>query len=180
MTKARRVRYQVAMSLDGYIAGPNGEADWIIMDDDIDFEALFAQFDTFLIGRKTFETMGSGGTGGGKGTKTIVFSKTLQPHDHPRVTIVADRIAEVVTALRAEKGKDIWLFGGGSLFRSLLAAGVVDTVEVAIMPVLLGEGTPLLPSPASAATLTLTGHKVYPNTGIVLLEYAVKSANPHA
>ena len=172
MTTTRRVRYQVAMSLDGYIAGPNGEADWIVMDDDIDFEALFAQFDTFLMGRKTFEAAG-GGPGGGKGTKTIVFSRTLKPHDHPRVTIVADRIAEVVTALRAEKGKDIWLFGGGSLFRSLLAAGVVDTVEVAIIPVLLGAGTPLLPSPASAATLTLAGHRVYPKTGIVLLEYAV-------
>jgi len=180
MTRARRVRYQVAMSLDGYIAAPNGEADWIVMDDDIDFKALFAQFDTFLVGRKTFEAMGGRAMGGGKGTKTIVFSRTLKPHDHPRVTVVADRIAETVAALRAEKGTDIWLFGGGSLFRSLLAAGVVDTVEVAIMPVLLGAGTPLLPSPASAATLTLTGHKVYPKTGIVLLEYAVTSADSHA
>ena len=179
MNATRRVRYQVAMSLDGYIAGPNGEADWIVMDDDIDFKALFAQFDTFLIGRKTFETMAGGGAGG-KGTRTIVFSRTLKPRDHPRITIVADRIAETVNTLRAEKGKDIWLFGGGSLFRSLLAAGVVDTVEVAIMPVLLGAGTPLLPSPASTATLTLTGHKVYKKTGIVLLEYAVKSADPHA
>jgi len=59
MTKARRVRYQVAMSLDGYIAGPDGEADWIVMDDDIDFKALFAQFDTFLLGRKTFEAIGA-------------------------------------------------------------------------------------------------------------------------
>jgi len=59
----RRVRYVVAMSLDGYIAGPNGEADWIIMDPDIDFGALFEQFDTFLLGRRTFE--GMAGTGGG-------------------------------------------------------------------------------------------------------------------
>ena len=53
----RRIRYQVAASLDGYIAGSKGEADWIITDPDIDFHAHFAQFDTVLIGRRTFEGM---------------------------------------------------------------------------------------------------------------------------
>ena len=110
----RRIRYQVAMSLDGYIAGPNGEADWIIMDPDIDFGALFAQFDTFLLGRRTFETIGGRGPGGSKGTKTIVFSRTLQQRDYPKVTIVADGCRQTVTALRAQPGKDIWLFGGGA------------------------------------------------------------------
>ena len=78
-----------------------------------------------------------------------------------------------MTALKAEPGKDIWLFGGGLLFRSLLDVGLVDTVEVGIIPVLLGGGIPLLPSPAKEAKLKLTGHKVY-KTGIVSLQYAVK------
>lgn len=171
----RRIRYQVAMSLDGFIAGPEGEADWIVMDPEIDFGALFAQFDTFLMGRRTFEAMPSG-EGGSPETKTFVFSRTLQPSDHPKVTIVSDRVEETVAALRAEESdKDIWLFGGGELFRSLLDAGLVDTVEVAIIPVLLGQGIPLLPSPAKQAKLKLTGHKVYGASGIILLEYAVIS-----
>jgi dihydrofolate reductase len=171
----RRVRYQVATSLDGFIAGPKGEADWIVMDPEIDFRALWAQFDTFLIGRRTFETMtrGKKKAGAMPGMKTVVFSRTLRQRDYPKVTIVAENAEEIVTALRAEPGKDIWLFGGGLLFRSLLDAGLVDTVEVAIVPVLLGGGIPLLPPPAKAAKLNLTGHKVY-KTGIVLLEYAVK------
>ena len=169
----RRIRYQVAASLDGYIAGPKGEADWIIMDPDIDFGALFAQFDTFLIGRRTFEGMARAGRGGMPGTKVFVFSRTLQQRDYPDVTIVAEKPEEVVASLRAQPGKDIWLFGGGLLFRSLLAAGLVDTVEVAVIPVLLGGGIPLLPPPAKLTPLKLTGHKVY-KTGIVLLEYATK------
>ena len=169
----RRIRYQVAMSLDGYIAGPKGEADWIIMDPEIDFSAMFEQFDTFLLGRRTFEAMGRGGQGGSPGVKTFVFSRTLRQQDYPKVTIVAEGAQETVAALRAGPGKDIWLFGGGSLFRSLLDAGLVDTVEVAIVPVLLGEGVALLPPPAKRTKLKLTGHKVY-QTGIVSLEYSVR------
>lgn len=169
----RRIRYAVAMSLDGYIAGPKGEADWIIMDPDIDFGAMFEQFDTFLLGRRTFEPMASVRKGETPGVKTFVFSRTLRQEDHPGVTIVAEGVEETVAALRAEPGKDIWLFGGGSLFRSLLDAGLVDTVEVAIMPVILGEGIALLPPPARQTKLKLTGHKVY-ETGIVSLEYTVQ------
>ena len=170
----RRVRYAVASSLDGYIAGPKGEADWIIMDPDIDFREIFAQFDTFLIGRRTFEGMGKAGQGSTRGMKTFVFSNTLRQQDYPKVTIVApDKAAETVSALRAAAGKDIWLFGGGLLFRSLAEAGQVDTVEVAVIPVLLGGGTPLFPSPAARTKLTLTKHWIYEKTGIVGLEYAV-------
>jgi dihydrofolate reductase len=173
----RRIRYQVASSLDGYIAGPRGEADWIITDPDIDFRALFAQFDAVLIGRRTFEGMARGKKkpGAMPGMKTFVFSRTLRQRDYPKVTIVAEKARETLEALRAEAGKDIWLFGGGLLFRSLLDEGLVDTVELAVIPVLLGGGLPLLPPPATQAKLKLTGHKVY-QTGIVLLEYAVQKA----
>jgi len=169
----RPVRYSVAASLDGYIAGPNGEADWIVMDPTIDFAAIFNQFDTFLIGRRTFEPMKRAGRGSTPGMKTFVFSRTLRQQDYPKVTVVADRAADTVSALKQGVGKDIWLFGGGSLFRSLLAEGLVDRVEVAIVPVLLGGGIPLLQPPAVQTKLRLTSHKAYPS-GIVGLEYAVE------
>jgi dihydrofolate reductase len=171
----RRIRYAVAMSLDGFIAAPKGEADWIVSDPEIDFRALYAQFDTALIGRRTFEVMTGGKKKGGAmpGMKTVVVSRTLNQRDYPKVTIIADKVEEAVAALRVGPGKDIWLFGGGLLFRSLLDAGLVDAVEVAVIPVLLGEGIPLLPPPYTQAKLHLTGHKVY-KTGIVSLEYAMK------
>ena len=163
------------MSLDGYIAGPKGEADWIIMDPEIDFKALFSQFDTMLLGRKTFEAvLKQGGAGGMPGLRTYVFSRTLRQTDHPDVTVVAERPMETLKGLKKTSGKDIWLMGGGSLFGSLLEIGMVDTVEVAVIPVVLGVGIPLLPSPAKQATLKLTHTKVYKKTGVVSLAYAVK------
>ena len=166
----RRIRYSVAASLDGYIAGPGGEYDWIVQDPEIDFGALFAQFDTFLMGRRTFEGMIGGPKLNGK---VIVFSSTLRQEDHPEVTIVAGNERETVEALRQEPGKDIWLFGGGELFRNLLALGLVDMVEVAVIPILLGGGIPLLPPPAPQTKLRLAGRRVYEGSGIVSLQYEV-------
>lgn len=169
----RRIRYAVAASLDGYIAGPKGEADWIITDPEIDFNAFFEQFDTVLLGRRTFEAMARGGSTGMPGMKTFVFSRTLRQSDYPKVTIIADKSKEILEDLRQQSGKDIWLFGGGSLFGSLLNAGLVDTVELAVIPVLLGGGISLLPSPAKLTKLKLTNHRIY-KTGIVSLEYAIE------
>ena len=173
----RSVRYSVAMSLDGYIGGPNGEADWIVNDPDIDFAEVFSRFDTLLIGRKTFEAMLKMGGGGGSmpGVTSFVISRTMKQSDHPDVTIARDAGA-LVAELKAKPGKDIWLFGGGELFRNLLAAGLVDGVDVGIIPVLLGEGIPLLPSPAERAKLTLINRRVYEKSGIVGLEYDVVRA----
>jgi len=171
----RRVIYSVAMSLDGYIAGPNGEYDWIVMDPDIDFNEIGSQFDTLLIGRRTFAPMASAGQGGGgwPGMKSVVFSKTLKQSDYPGVTLVSGDAAAAVNELKSQPGKDIWLFGGGELFRTLLDAGVVDSVSVAVIPVVLGGGVPFLPSPAKQRKLKLVTHRVYPKTGTLSLEYDV-------
>jgi dihydrofolate reductase len=170
----RHVVYGGAMSLDGFIAGPNGEHDWIVMDPDIDFAALMARFDTFLIGRKTFEAMRGmgGGARAAPGTTNIVCSRTLRQDEVPHVTISNDA-ERIVAELRRKPGKEIALFGGGELFRSLLSAGLVDRVEVSLIPVLLGGGIPFLPSPAGRARLTLRNLRRYEKTGTVGLEYDV-------
>ena len=142
---SRRVRYQVAMSLDGFIAGPNGEADWIIMDPEIDFKEIYSWFDTMLIGRRTFEVMKrAGGSGSMPGMQVYVCSRTLRQEDYPAVTIVAEPEA-VVVELQSMPGKDVWLFGGGSLFRSLLELRLVDTIEVAVIPSFLVKAYPCCP-----------------------------------
>ncbi len=165
----RSVRYSVAMSLDGYIAGPNGEADWIVHDPDIDFSAMFKEFDVFLMGRKTYALTQKGGRGMGK-AKVFVFSNTLK---EAKGATVSNDPKSVVAALKAEEGKDIWLFGGGELFASMLALDLVDRVEVGVIPVLLGAGVPLLPPPHMRRKLSLAAHKHYPKTGIMMLTYDV-------
>jgi dihydrofolate reductase len=173
---SRRLRYQVAVSLDGFIAGPHGEYDWIVMDPSIDFGALFKEFDTAVMGRKTYEVVtAQGGHGAMPGLDVVVFSRTLPPAAYPGVRIVNDDPHEVVAALKAKRGRDIWLYGGGALFRTLLDASLVDTVEVAVIPVLLGAGVPLV-SPGASTKLVLADQKTLPVSGIVALSYTVPGA----
>jgi dihydrofolate reductase len=134
--------------------------------------------DTVLLGRQSYELVRRDPSAATwpQAARALVFSRTLKAADHPDVTIVAADAAGVVAGLRAEaSGGEIWLYGGGALFSSLLAAGQVDRVEVTIIPILLGGGVPLLPAGAVRAPLALRHLERYPS-GQVSLHYAVTNA----
>ena len=120
----RKIRYMVAMSLDAFIAGPNGESDWIIKDPAINFREIFSMFDTFLLGRRTFQAINRGGRGSISGMEMLVFSRTLRQQDFPNVTIVADKPEEAIAALRSKPDKDIWLFGAGRFFAAFWSSSL--------------------------------------------------------
>jgi len=173
----RDLVYSVATSLDGFIAGPDGEYDWIIHDPTIDFDEIFRQFDTAIMGRVCYEGMLRLGRSPRElGMKTYVVSTTLDAAEHPAVSIVPAGLAETVRDLKRKSGKSIWLFGGGITFRSLLDAGLVDRVEVSIIPILHGGGVPVVP-PGRRWPLNFRDSRTFPS-GIVSLTYCTTPQPP--
>ena len=173
----RNIWYCVAMSLDGFIAGPNGEYDWIPVEPEIDWGAFMNRFDTVLMGRRSYEaSLTAPGGGAMPGMQSYVCSNTLQQQDHPKVTIIShNNLTAKLESLRKEDGKEIWLFGGGELFRSLLLLGQVDRTEVGLVPIMLGRGIRFLQGLDQITPLHLIDTRLYPS-GIMMLTYQIANA----
>jgi len=160
--------------VDGYIAGPHGEFDWVVSDPAIDLSAVYAAVDTILLGRRTYElTLQPDTPPWPADWQIYVFSRTLVPEEHPGINVVSSDAGATVAGLRARPGREIWLFGGGSLFRSLLEAKQVDILEVVVSPVVLGGGVQLLETGAPLTRLALVHSQSY-SSGVVTLRYEVR------
>jgi len=162
----RKIILGVAVSLDGYIEGPNGEYDWCFTDQDYGMTEFMSGIDVILYGRKSYE-MAGGNIFPDK--KAYVFSNTLkQPLSDAE--IIQGDATRVIQKMKEESGSDIWLFGGANLTTSLLNANLVDELWLSIHPLLLGSGKLLFQHISERKQFTLKDVKTY-SSGLVSLRY---------
>lgn len=172
----RKIILGLAVSLDGFIEGPNGEFDWCFTDQDYGLSDFFKRIDAVFYGRKSFqlsEQMSAGGDGipAMPEMKEYVFSNTLTNIKEGAVIVSGDT-KEEVEKIKKEPGKDIWLFGGASLTTSLMNLGLVDEIWLSVHPILLGSGKPLFTGISNRVPLQLIESKTY-ETGLVSVKYAL-------
>jgi len=167
----RNIVLGLGISIDGYIARPDGSVDFLFMPRDYSMAEFFASIDTAIMGRKTLDAalkMGGGSSFGSMAT--YVFSRTQPAGKRDDLIFVNQSPYEFITQLRKQPGKDIWLMGGGELARDFLKADLVDELYLGVVPVLLGEGIPLFPSGFPQRDFTLTENKTF-SKGLISLKY---------
>lgn len=168
----RNVVLGLGISLDGYIARPNGAVDFVVMPRDYSMASFFATIDTAIMGRKTFDVARQmvRGSFAVPSMANYVFSRSQPPGERDGVIFVNESPATLIRQLRKRPGKNIWLMGGGELAREFLRADLVDELYLGIVPVLLGAGIPLFPSGFPQRNFTLVENKAY-SKGLVGLKY---------
>ena len=181
----------VHMSLDGFLAGPNGEMDWINVDQEI-FDYVGQRVnrtDTALYGRKTYEMMQAYWPTAADqpdatkhdieharwyaGVSKVVLSHTLKGTTIPNTTVIADHLGEQITALKQTSGSEILIFGSPTAAHALMAAGLIDGYWLFVNPVVLGQGIPVFQDVRTRETLSLTASHIF-STGVASLHYARK------
>jgi dihydrofolate reductase len=150
----RKIVAGFAISLDGYIEGPHGEYDWIIMDKDFDFSGHMKRFDTFFFGSKSYDKLRHTSNVSFQGIKNYVFSNSLDTVDKD-FTLLKGDIPKLVTNIKEQDGKDIAVYGGANLLSSLLDLNLIDELNMSVIPVVLGEGKPMVSILKQRVYLTL-------------------------
>ena len=170
----RKAVLGLGISLDGYIARPDGGLDFLFMPKDYSMAPFFETIDVTIMGRKTMDAalrMGHGGGGGGPSSmETYVMSKSQPPGERNGAIYTKETPAKLLARIRKKKGKNIWLAGGGELAREFLKADLVDEMYLGIVPVLIGEGIPLFPSGFPQRNFDLIENKSY-SKGLIAVRY---------
>ena len=179
--RPRRIILDLAVTLDGFIEGKNGEVDWCIMDPEMDFNHFLKQIDTIFYGRKSYDLWGqyTPHPDASEDEKELweeihskekyVFSKT-QNGTGQKAIFINNRIPEEVNKLKKQPGKDIWLYGGASLITTFIELGLVDEFRLSVHPVVLGEGRPLFIDVKQRLNLKLAETRTF-SSGVVQLIY---------
>jgi dihydrofolate reductase len=181
----RKVILNLAITLDGFIEGPNGELDWLVRDDKTDFGDILNEIledkDAIFYGRISYNKWGNYTPTEKLSPKLkdaysllhsktkYVFSKT-QTGNSTRAIFINDNIKERVTDIINQPGKNIWLYGGGKLITTFLNLGLIDVFKLAVHPVILGRGKPLFENITDRHKLKLLEAKSHPS-GVILLTY---------
>jgi dihydrofolate reductase len=176
----KKVLLDLAVTLDGFIEGPNGETDWCIMDDDMNFEGFLASIDTIFYGRVSYDAWGKfqpDSTASAAeqklwqaihAKKKFLFSKTVM--QDKQATIIASDIAAHVAEIKKQCGKDIWLYGGASLIKTFIQLDLIDVYRISVHPIALGSGKPLFETLQHRLNLKLIKTNIF-RSGVVQLIY---------
>ncbi len=178
MTLKRKIIVHIATSVDGYIARPDGDVAWLdrpMPKDNYGLDRFFKSIDTILWGRKTYTKgleMGMEPMQFFKGFQNYVFSRQPQGQAQAGFHFVSEPVKPFAQELRAKRGKNIWMMGGGEIIASFLDEGEIDEFSITVIPVLIGEGIPLIQPRHRSIPLKLLSTKKFPD-GVVSLHYQV-------
>lgn len=176
----RKIILNLAVTLDGFIEGPNGEVDWCIMDDDMDFGGFISSIDTIFYGRVSYDAWGNFQPDtttppaekqmwqGIHSKNKFVFSS--QTRQDGNATFISSDLVKQVSEIKQQGGKDIWLYGGASLIKTFISSGLIDIYKVSVHPVVLGTGKPLFEDLKKRISLRLIETNVF-KSGVVQLTY---------
>jgi dihydrofolate reductase len=182
----RKVIVSNLISLDGYFAGPAGEIDWFANIADKEFEdyavGLMGRVDTMIFGRSTYELMESYWPTATSATddpriieamnnyQKVVFSRTMKSVKWKNTTLISRDAAPEIAHLKAQPGKDMVIYGSGSLVASLTQHGLIDDYRIFVSPLVLGQGKTLFSNQGERVHLRLQEARAF-SSGLALLHY---------
>ena len=182
----KKIILDLAVTLDGFIEGPNGETDWCIMDDDMNFDGFLSSIDTIFYGRVSYDMWGNyqpdeNASPAEKSLWKALHAKnkyvfSSQNREDENAVFISSDILGKVSEIKDQGGKDIWLYGGAGLITTFIQEGLIDTYRISVHPTVLGSGKPLFEHLKDRLSLKLTGTNVF-RSGVVQLIYETERSS---